>query len=314
MTNMKSPRIAYGEALVELGEKNELVVALDADLAHATQTALFGERFKDRFFNLGIAEQNMMGVAAGLSLCGFIPFASTFAIFGAGRAFEQIRNSICYPKLNVKIAVTHGGVTVGEDGASHQAIEDISLMRSLPNMTVIVPCDAIETKKAVFAAADIEGPVYIRIARPVAPIITKEEDNFEIGKAKVLKEGKDISIFATGLMVAKALEAAATLGDRGIDATVINIHTIKPLDEELILKEVAKTGKVVTVEEHTILGGLGSAVAEVLVEKGMKAKMKRIGIEDTFGQSGDPEQLLEHYGLSARNIVKVAEEMVENLK
>lgn len=314
MTNMKSPRIAYGEALVELGEKNELVVALDADLAHATQTALFGERFKDRFFNLGIAEQNMMGVAAGLSLCGFIPFASTFAIFGAGRAFEQIRNSICYPKLNVKIAVTHGGVTVGEDGASHQAIEDISLMRSLPNMTVIVPCDAIETKKAVFAAADIEGPVYIRIARPVAPIITKEEDNFEIGKAKVLKEGKDISIFATGLMVAKALEAAATLEDRGIDATVINIHTIKPLDEELILKEVAKTGKVVTVEEHTILGGLGSAVAEVLVEKGMKAKMKRIGIEDTFGQSGDPEQLLEHYGLSARNIVKVAEEMVENLK
>ncbi|MCG1012317.1 transketolase family protein [Tepidanaerobacter sp. GT38] len=314
MTNMKSPRIAYGEALVELGEKNELVVALDADLAHATQTALFGERFKDRFFNLGIAEQNMMGVAAGLSLCGFIPFASTFAIFGAGRAFEQIRNSICYPKLNVKIAVTHGGVTVGEDGASHQAIEDISLMRSLPNMTVIVPCDAIETKKAVFAAADIEGPVYIRIARPVAPIITKEEDNFEIGKAKVLKEGKDVSIFATGLMVAKALEAAVTLGDRGIDATVINIHTIKPLDEDLILKEVAKTSKVITVEEHTILGGLGSAVAEVLVEKGMKAQMKRIGINDTFGQSGDPEQLLEHYGLSAQNIVKVAEEMVENLK
>jgi len=310
MTNMKSPRIAYGEALVELGQKNERVVVLDADLAHATQTAFFGDRFKDRFFNMGIAEQNMMGVAAGLSLSGFIPFASTFAMFGAGRAFEQIRNTICYPNLNVKIAVTHAGVTVGEDGASHQAIEDISLMRSVPNMTVIVPCDAIETKKAVFAAADVEGPVYIRIARPVVPIITKESSNFEIGKAEVLKQGKDISILATGLMAAKALEASVILGDMGIDAAVINVHTIKPLDEELILKEAAMTGKVITVEEHSILGGLGSAVAEVLAEQG-KIKMKRIGLNDTFGQSGDPEALLEHYGLSVQNIIKTAEEMLK---
>lgn len=310
MTNMKSPRIAYGEALVELGQKNERVVVLDADLAHATQTAFFGDRFKDRFFNMGIAEQNMMGVAAGLSLSGFIPFASTFAMFGAGRAFEQIRNTICYPNLNVKIAVTHAGVTVGEDGASHQAIEDISLMRSVPNMTVIVPCDAIETKKAVFAAADVEGPVYIRIARPVVPIITKESSNFEIGKAEVLKQGKDISILATGLMVVKALEAASVLGNMGIDAAVINVHTIKPLDEELILKEAAMTGKVITVEEHSILGGLGSAVAEVLAEQG-KIKMKRIGLNDTFGQSGDPEALLEHYGLSVQNIIKTAEEMLK---
>ncbi|NLZ51564.1 MAG: transketolase family protein [Thermoanaerobacteraceae bacterium] len=310
MTNMKSPRIAYGETLVELGQKNERVVVLDADLAHATQTAFFGDRFKDRFFNMGIAEQNMMGVAAGLSLSGFIPFASTFAMFGAGRAFEQIRNTICYPNLNVKIAVTHAGVTVGEDGASHQAIEDISLMRSVPNMTVIVPCDAIETKKAVFAAADVEGPVYIRIARPVVPIITKESSNFEIGKAEILKQGNDLSIFATGLMVAKALEAASVLGDMGIDATVINVHTIKPLDEALILKEAARTGKVITVEEHSILGGLGSAVAEVLAEQG-KIKMKRIGLNDTFGQSGDPEALLEHYGLSVKNIIKTAEEMLK---
>jgi transketolase len=307
---MKSPRIAYGEALVELGQKNERIVVLDADLAHATQTALFGGRFKDRFFNMGIAEQNMMGVAAGLSLSGFIPFASTFAMFGAGRAFEQIRNTICYPNLNVKIAVTHAGVTVGEDGASHQAIEDISLMRSVPNMTVIVPCDAIETKKAVIAAADVEGPVYIRIARPVAPIITEESCDFEIGKAEVLKQGKDLSIFATGLMVAKALEAASILADKGIDVTVVNVHTIKPLDEEIVLKEAVKTGKVITVEEHTIIGGLGSAMAEVLVGK-ERVKMKRIGLNDTFGQSGNPESLLEYYGLTKENIIKTAEEMVK---
>ncbi|MCR4429880.1 MAG: transketolase family protein [Tepidanaerobacteraceae bacterium] len=310
MENMKSPRIAYGEALAELGEKNEKVVVLDADLAHATQTAMFAERFKDRFFNMGIAEQNLMGVAAGLALSGFIPFASTFAIFGAGRAFEQIRNTICYPNsLNVKIAVTHAGITVGEDGGSHQAVEDISLMRSLPNMTVMVPCDAVETKKAVFAASRIEGPVYIRIARPVAPIITSEEYDFEPGRAKVVKEGSDAAIFATGLMVAKALEAAAELENRGISASVVNIHTIKPLDVETILREAGKTKKVITVEEHSIIGGLGSAVAEVLIEN-MPVKMKRIGINDTFGQSGTPDELLQHYGLTAENIIESVKEML----
>lgn len=309
MENMKSPRVAYGEALVELGKKNEKVVVLDADLAHATQTAMFAERFKDRFFNVGIAEQNLMGVAAGLALSGFIPFASTFAIFGAGRAFEQIRNTICYPNsLNVKIAVTHAGVTVGEDGGSHQAVEDISLMRSLPNMTVLVPCDAVETKKAVYAASKIDGPVYIRIARPMAPIITNEDYNFEPGRANVIKEGSDVTIFATGLMVAKALEAAAELENQAISASVVNIHTIKPLDAETILREAGKTKKVITVEEHSIIGGLGSAVAEVLIEN-MPVKMMRIGINDMFGQSGTPDELLEHYGLTSEHIVKVAKEM-----
>lgn len=311
MINMKSPRIAYGEALVDLGRIDENIVVLDADLAHATQTILFKEKFKDRFFNIGIAEQNMIGIAAGLSLSGFIPFASTFAIFGAGRAFEQIRNTVCYPNLNVKIAVTHAGITVGEDGASHQTIEDISLMRSIPNMKVIVPCDAIETKKAVFAAAKINGPVYIRIARPVAPIITEENTEFKIGKAQILRKGKDFTIFATGLMVEKAMKAANILYNRGIEATVVNVHTIKPLDEELIIQEAAKTGKVITIEEHSVIGGLGSAVAETLIGKA-PIKMKIIGIKDTFGQSGDPDLLLKHYGLTVENIIKTVVDMLNN--
>ncbi|MDI3481776.1 MAG: transketolase [Tepidanaerobacteraceae bacterium] len=310
MENMKSPRLAYGEALAELGEKNEKVVALDADLAHATQTAIFAERFKSRFFNVGIAEQNLMGVAAGLALSGFIPFASTFAIFGAGRAFEQIRNTICYPNaLNVKIVLTHAGITVGEDGGSHQAVEDISLMRSLPGMTVLVPCDAIETKKAVFAASNIDGPVYIRIARPVAPIITNEDHNFEPGRANVMRKGSDVAIFATGLMVAKALEAAAELEKEGISASVVNVHTIKPLDAETVLKEAARTKKVITVEEHSVIGGLGSAVAEILIEN-MPVRMKRIGISDVFGQSGTPDELLEYYGLTGENIIKAVKDIL----
>lgn len=310
MDNMKSPRVAYGEALIELGQNNEKLVVLDADLANATHTVMFKEVFPDRFFNMGIAEQNMMGVAAGLSLTGLIPFASTFAIFGSGRAFEQIRNSICYPNLNVKIAVTHGGLTVGEDGGSHQSIEDISLMRSVPNMTVMVPCDAIETKKAVFAAAKINGPVYIRVARPVLPVVTSETTKFEVGKADILKEGKDISIFATGLMVSKALDAAEILSKKGIQATVVNVHTIKPIDEQTVLNVTSKTNKVITVEEHSIIGGLGSAIAEVLIEKN-PVKMKRIGVRDVFGQSGDPDTLLKHYGLTVENIVNVAEEMID---
>lgn len=310
MDNMKSPRVAYGEALIELGQNNEKLVVLDADLANATHTVMFKEVFPDRFFNMGIAEQNMMGVAAGLSLTGLIPFASTFAIFGSGRAFEQIRNSICYPNLNVKIAVTHGGLTVGEDGGSHQSIEDISLMRSVPNMTVMVPCDAIETKKAVFAAAKINGPVYIRVARPVLPVVTSETTKFEVGKADILKEGKDISIFATGLMVSKALDAAEILSKKGIQATVVNVHTIKPIDEQTVLNVTSKANKVITVEEHSIIGGLGSAIAEVLIEKN-PVKMKRIGVRDVFGQSGDPDTLLKHYGLTVENIVNVAEEMID---
>jgi len=307
--DMKSPRVAYGESLVELGQKNDKVVVLDADLANATQTVMFKETFPDRFFNMGIAEQNMMGVAAGLSLTGLIPFASTFAIFGSGRAFEQIRNSLCYPKLNVKIAVTHGGLTVGEDGGSHQAIEDISLMRSVPNMTVIVPCDAIETKKAVFAASKTKGPVYIRIARPVIPVITNESTDFKIGKANILKEGNDIGIFATGLMTAKALEAAKILAEKGIQATVVNVHTIKPLDVKTVLTVASKTRKVITVEEHSIIGGLGSAIAELLIEN-EPVKLKRIGVMDVFGQSGDPNILLKHYGLTTENIVNIAEEII----
>ncbi|HHW03114.1 MAG TPA: transketolase family protein [Thermoanaerobacterales bacterium] len=310
MEKAKSPRIAYGEALLELGEKDEKVVVLDADLAHATQTAMFAEKFKNRFFNVGIAEQNLMGLAAGLALSGFIPFASTFAVFGAGRAFEQIRNTICYPNsLNVKIAVTHAGITVGEDGGSHQAVEDISLMRSLPGMTVIVPCDAVETKKAVFAASKIKGPVYIRIARPVAPVITNEDDCFIPGKANVIRKGRDVTLFAAGLMVAKALEAAEILDGNGISASVINIHTIKPLDVETVLREAGSTGRAITIEEHSIIGGLGSAIAEVLIEK-MPVKMKRIGINDLFGQSGTPDELLKHYGLTAEHIVSAVNEML----
>ena len=308
MTEMKALRVAYGEALVELGAKNEKIVVLDADLAHATTTYMFGEKYPQRFLNMGIAEANMMGVAGGLAQSGFIPFASTFALFGAGRAYEQVRNTICYPKLNVKIAVTHSGLTVGEDGGSHQSVEDISLMRTIPGMTVIVPCDANEAKKAVFAAAEFHGPVYLRIARPPAPVFTAADAPFAIGKANVLREGKDVAIFATGLMVYRALEAAQELSKLGVEASVADFHTIKPIDRELILKVAAATPKIITVEEHSIIGGLGSAVAEVLSENSAGLfQLKRIGIEDKFGQSGTPDELLKIYGLSSENIVKVAQ-------
>ena len=310
MVELKALRAAYGETLVELGSQIPEIVVLDADLAHATSTYMFGEKFKNRFFNIGIAEQNLMGVAAGFALSGYIPFASTFALFGAGRAFEQVRNSICYAKLNVKIAVTHAGLTAGEDGGSHQSIEDISLMRSLPNMTVLVPCDAVEAKKAVIAAAKMEGPVYLRIARPPSPVFIPEDLKFEIGKANILQDGTDIGIFATGLMVYRALEAAKQLHQFGIQAAVIDIHTIKPLDRETVIKMAQKIGKIITVEEHSIIGGLGSAIGEVLSEN-IPVKLKRIGIEDQFGQSGTPDELLNYYGLSVENIVKVAQQMVK---
>ena len=295
-------REAYGKTLVELVENKDIVV-LDADLAGATKTAMFKKACPERFFDMGIAEGDMMGTAAGLAVSGKIPFASTFAIFAAGRGFEQIRNSICYPNINVKIAATHAGVTVGEDGGSHQAIEDISLMRSLPNMVVLNPADAVEARQMVLAAAEYVGPMYLRFGRAATPVIHDDSYKFELGKGEVVKEGKDVSIIATGIMVAKALEAAETLKSDGIDAEVINISTIKPLDNELVLASAKKTGKVVTAEEHSIIGGLGSAVCELLAEE-HPVKVTRIGVKDVFGQSGSPAALLEHYGLTAADIVK----------
>lgn len=302
MKGMKAQRVAFGEALRELGGLLDNVVVLDSDLSHATYTWLFAEKYKERFFNIGVAEQNMMCIAGGLALSGFIPFASTFALFGAGRAYEQIRNTICYPRLNVKIAVTHGGISVGQDGGSHQSIEDIALMRVLPHMTVIVPCDAVETTKAIYAAAERQGPVYIRVARSPSPLITDEKTEFIIGKGNLLLGGEDICIIATGIMVPEALGAAIDLSKEHISASVINIHTIKPLDEELILCQARKASAVVTVEEHSVIGGLGGAVSELLIGK-VNIRMKRIGVEDLFGQSGTPNELLREYGLTRRNIV-----------
>jgi transketolase len=283
-------REAYGKALVELGAKNKDVVVLDADLSKSTKTADFQKVYPDRFFNMGISEQDMMVTAAGLATCGKIPFASTFAIFATGRAYEQVRNSIGYPHLNVKIAATHAGITVGEDGATHQSIEDISLMRGIPGMVVINPADAEETRQAIFAAAEHYGPVYIRLGRMAVPDIHDQNYKFELGKGEVIREGKDVAIIATGIMVAIAIEAADKLKEEGIEATVVNIHTIKPIDKDLIVEVAKKTGKVITAEEHSIIGGLGSAVAEVLSEE-YPVKIKRIGIKDQFGQSGSPKEL-----------------------
>lgn len=300
-------REAYGQALVQLGKQSEDIVVLDADLSGSTKTGMFAEKFPDRFFNIGIAEQDLMSTAAGLSTCGKIPFASTFAVFATGRAFEQVRNSICYPNLNVKIAATHAGITVGEDGATHQSIEDLAIMRALPNMTVINPADAVEAKKAVRAAAKHEGPVYLRLGRMAVDTIFDEDEEFEIGKGKILKEGKDIAIIATGIMVGEALKAANILQKDGIDAMVVDIHTLKPIDKEVILKA-AECEKIVTVEEHNIIGGLGSAVAEVLSEK-KPTLIKRMGIKDVFGQSGKPEELLKLYELTAEDIAKTAKNL-----
>ena len=295
-------RESYGNALAELGAEYENLVVLDADLAAATKTGIFKKAFPDRHIDCGIAECNMMGIAAGLATTGKIPFASSFAMFAAGRAFEQVRNSIGYPKLNVKIGATHAGISVGEDGATHQCNEDIALMRTIPGMVVINPADDIEAKAAVRAAIEHEGPVYLRFGRLAVPVINDTPDyKFEIGKGIVLKEGKDVSIFATGLEVSETLEAAKMLAADGIDAEVINIHTIKPIDRELIVKSVSKTGKAVTVEEHSINGGLGSAVAEVLCEE-QPAKLLRIGVEDRFGESGPAVELIHKYGLDAEGI------------
>ena len=303
-------RDSYGNALAELGTAHENVVVLDADLAAATKTGVFKKAHPERFIDCGIAESNMMGVAAGLAAAGKVPFASSFAMFAAGRAFEQIRNSIGYPKLNVKIGATHAGISVGEDGATHQCNEDIALMRTIPGMVVINPSDDVEARAAVKAAYEHVGPVYMRFGRLAVPVINDREDyKFELGKGVVLREGKDLTIVATGLPVSNCLEAAEKLAADGIDAKVINIHTIKPLDEELVVKAAKETGKVVTVEEHSVIGGLGGAVAEVLAEKA-PTKMLRIGINDVFGESGPAVKLLEKYGIDAAGIYAKVKEFV----
>ncbi len=296
-------RESYGNALKELGATNPNIVVLDADLANATKTEIFKKAYPDRFFDCGIAEGNMMGIAAGLSTTGLIPFASTFAMFAAGRGYEQIRNSIGYPHLNVKIAATHGGISVGEDGASHQCLEDLALMRTIPGMVVMCPSDDIEARACVKAAVDYVGPVYMRFGRSATPVINPEDYHFEIGKGHVLKEGKDVSIIANGLCVSSALEAAELLKNDGIDAEVINMCTIKPLDEELVVATAKKTGKVVTVEEHSIIGGLGGAVAECLSEK-CPTQMLRIGVRDRFGESGPAVELIHKYELDGEGIYK----------
>lgn len=298
-------RAAYGHALKTEVYKNPNVVVLEADLGNATKSNAFKEVAPERYFNMGISEQDLIGTAAGFAAAGKIPLASTFAVFATGRAFEQVRNSVCYPKLNVKICATHAGLTVGADGGSHQAIEDISLMRTLPNMTVINPADAKEAEAAVLAAIDYQGPVYIRLGRAETKDIHDDSYHFEWGKAEVLRQGSDVSIFATGIMTAKALDAAETLAKQGIQAEVINVHTIKPLDEETVIASAKKTGKVVTAEEHSIIGGLGSAVAEVLVRQ-CPTKQAFVGVQDSFGESGSPDDLLEKYGLTAEVIVKAA--------
>ena len=306
----KATRESFGEAITALAETNPDIVVLDADLAEATKTGIFKKKYPERFIDCGIAECNMIGIAAGLATCGKVPFAASFAMFSAGRAFEQVRNSVGYPHLNVKIVGSHAGISVGEDGATHQCCEDIALMRSIPGMVILNPADHYEMLAAVKAAAEYVGPVYIRLGRLAVESFNNNDDyKFEIGKGITLRDGKDITIIATGLMVAEAMEAAKTLEAEGIDARVLNIHTIKPLDEELVLKAAAETGKIVTVEEHSIIGGLGSAVADVCSAK-CPCQITKIGVNDEFGQSGPAADLLKLYGLSAENIVKTVKEVL----
>lgn len=310
MTKKLSTRVEYGKILVELGAKNKDIVVLDADLSGSTQTARFGKVFQDRFFNLGIAEQDLMSTAAGFATSGKIPFASTFAIFATGRAWEQVRQSIAYASLNVKIVASHGGVTVGEDGGSHQAIEDIALMRVLPNMTVLVPADGIEVQRMVEWAVSYYGPVYIRTSRHPFLVIFDDTFTFQPGKGNILREGRDVTLAGLGLMVHHCLEAAQLLADVGISAQVLNLSCVKPIDWELIVASARQTGAFVTAEEHLVTGGLGSAVAEVLVEN-YPAPLKRVGLKDTFGTSGKPEVLLEHFGLMPQDIVKAAYQAIK---
>ncbi|OGS44218.1 MAG: transketolase [Euryarchaeota archaeon RBG_13_57_23] len=309
----ESQRKQYGRALVELGKERSDIVVLDADLSSSTRTADFAAAFPERFFNCGIAEQNMMDTAAGLAASGKTVFVSTFAVFGTGRCYDQIRQSIAYPNLNVKIVVSHAGITVGGDGASHQIVEDIALMRVLPNMTVIVPADAVETYKVVKQIAKMKGPVYVRIGRSDVPTISDQASEFELAKAPVVRDGKDVTLIGCGIMVSKCLEAADELTKHGIDARVVNLHTIKPIDEKTIVKAARETGGVVTAEEHSVMMGMGSAVAMVLVEN-FHVPMKRVGIPDVFGESGACDELMSKYGLTADNIVEAAHDVLKRKK
>lgn len=307
---MIATREAYGNAIAELGKINDKIVVLDADLASATKTGVFKKTCPDRFFDMGIAEADMIGTAAGLATCGKIPFASTFAVFATGRAYDQVRNSVAYPHLNVKIAATHAGVTVGEDGATHQAIEDIALMRVMPNMTVLCPCDETETKWTVEEAAKIDGPVYIRLGRSKAEDVYDSNAKFEFGKGNVLKEGTDVTIIATGMLVIEAIRAAEMLKEKGIMARVIDIHTIKPIDKDIIIKAAKETKGIVTAEEHSIIGGLGGAVSEIVTEY-CPTKVLKVGVNDSFGRSGKASELLNKFGLTADNICSNALEIVK---
>jgi transketolase len=308
MSNIAT-REAYGKALVKLGQVNDNVVVLDADLSKSTKTNDFYKAFPDRFFNMGIAEQNLIGAACGLATAGKIPFASSFAMFATGRAFEVIRNSVCYPKLNVKVCATHAGLTVGEDGASHESIEDMAIMRVIPNMTVLVPADAIETEQMIFEAAKFNGPMYVRLGRSAVPTLFDENYKFEIGKGVVVAPGNDATIIACGIMVNEAIIASQTLKSEGINVRVINMSTIKPIDKELIITAAKETGAIVTAEEHSIIGGLGSAVSEVVSEES-PVVVKKVGVKDVFGESGTPSELLKKHGLTAQDIVVAVKEAI----
>ena len=310
MSEMIATRDAYGKALVELGRENPRVVALDADLSGSTKTALFAKEFPQRFFNAGIAEANLVGMAAGLAAGGMIPFASTFAVFAAGRAFEQVRQSMAYPKMNVKLVATHGGITVGEDGGSHQSVEDLAIMRALPNMTVLCPADGPETLAAIRAVAAYRGPVYVRLGRPKVPTVFGGGCDFAIGRGATLREGTDLTFVTTGLMTAQALDAARILAEEKISVRVVHLGTIKPLDVDLLLKAARETGAIVTAEEHSVLGGLGGAVCEALAE-GFPVPVERVGLRDVFGQSGTAEELLAHYGLTPAHLVEAAERVLQ---
>lgn len=303
----KATRQSYGEALLELGKENENIVVFDADLSTATKTSLFAKEFPNRFFDMGIAEQNMISTAAGMATCGKIPYASTFAVFAAGRAYDQIRNSVCYPKLNVKICATHAGITVGEDGATHQMIEDISLMRTLPNMTVISTSDDLQTKWAVKEISKINRPVYLRLSRLATPVIYDENQKFEIGKAVQIGDGTDATFFATGVTVSEAIKAQGILKEKGINVRVIDVHTIKPIDKEMIVKCAKETKKLISIEDHNIIGGLGSAISEVLTDE-CPTKLIRLGIKDTFGKSGKATELMKYFGITAEDLARQMEQ------
>ena len=297
----KATRASYGEALASLGEENKNIVVLDADLASATKTVDFGKKFPDRFFDIGIAEQDMIGTAAGFATCGKIPYVSTFAVFAAGRAYDQIRNSVCYPNLNVKICATHAGITVGEDGATHQMLEDLALMRSLPNMKVFSVSDDVQTKYIIKEISKVDGPCYVRLARLSTPIIYDENQKFEIGKMVQIGDGTDATIFATGVTVSEAIKAQEELKQKGINVRVIDVHTIKPIDKEMIIKCAKETKRLISVEDHNVIGGLGTAIADVLAEK-YPAKLEKIGINDTFGKSGKAQELMHYFGIDAEAI------------